>query len=255
MSAGQGLGNRDDMPFDGGTGVSIAVRESRRARQLRLQTRPPRTVEVVVPRGLRPQIVSAFIREHRDWISRAGLAMLRAYPEADLRPAIIDLKSIGERIVVRYLRAGGSRAGFDYDGVELRLYCRREDGSDHPALLRRWLLTEGSRVLKPWLAREAEHIGLHPKRVQVRLQKTRWGSCSARGNISVNAALLLVPPTLVRYLLVHELAHLSHLSHSERYWRTVAAYEPAYAALDRELALCWRSLPAWLFGLTGSGEC
>jgi predicted metal-dependent hydrolase len=255
MSAEQGLGNRDNVQFDGDTGVSIAVRESRRARKLRLQTRPPRTVEVVVPRGLRPQIVSAFIREHRDWINRAGLAMLRAYPEADLRPESIDLKSIGERIVVRYLRAAGSRAEFDYSGIELRLYCRREDGSDYPALLRRWLLMEAGRVLKPWLVREAERIGLHPQRVQVRLQKTRWGSCSARGNISVNAALLLVPSTLVRYLLVHELAHLRHLSHSERYWRTVAEHEPAYAALDRELALSWRSLPAWLFGLTGSGAC
>jgi hypothetical protein len=117
-------------------------------------------------------------------------------------------------------------------------------------LLRRWLLAQGNLLLKPWLRRESEVTGLSPGRIHVRLQKTRWGSCSSQGNININAALLLVPPELVRYLFVHELAHLRQLSHGRRFWQLVARHEPDYRALDQRLASCWHELPAWLFALT-----
>ena len=229
--------------------IELSIRESRRASRLRLQARPPRTVELIVPRGLHPEIVDAFVLRHRDWIDRAGRAMLRDCPETELKPAMIELKAVGETVSLRYLHAAGVRSLYARRGDSLTLHCRQPDLADYPRLLRRWLLDEGSRVLKPWLAREADRIGLQPRRVQVRLQATRWGSCSANGSISLNAALLLVAPELVRYLLVHELAHLAHLSHSARYWRTVARHEPDYEALDRELTRSWRRLPAWLLDL------
>lgn len=229
--------------------IELSIRESRRASRLSLRARPPRTVELVVPRGLRPEIVDAFVRRHRDWIDRAGRAMLRDCPETELRPDAIDLKAIGETLSLRYVHAAGERSLYVRRGSLLTLHCRQPDLADYARLLRRWLLDEGSRVLKPRLACEADRVGLQPRRVQVRLQATRWGSCSANGSISLNAALLLVDPDLVRYLLVHELAHLRHLSHSERYWRTVARHEPDYAALDRELTRSWRRLPAWLLDL------
>jgi len=202
-----------------------------------------------VPKGLHPEIVEAFVRKHSDWIDRAGRALVRNCPETALRPSTIDLKATGETVCVRYEPAAGERSLFSRRGDLLTLHCRRPDLRDHPRLLRRWLLDEASRVLEPWVGREAERVGLAPRRVQVRLQATRWGSCSAKGTVSLNAALLLVPPELVRYLLVHELAHLEHLSHSDRYWRTVARHEPGYRVLDRELSRSWRLLPAWLLNL------
>lgn len=235
--------------------IELSIRESRRARRLSLRVKPPRTVELVVPRGLRPEIVESFVRRHRDWIDRAGRALIRDCPETELRPETICLNATGETVDIRYLPAGAERGPYVRRGDLLTLHCRQADLRDYPALLRRWLLDEGSRVLKPWLAREASRIGLSPRRVQVRLQATRWGSCSANGTISLNAALLLVAPELVRYLLVHELAHLQHLSHSDRYWRTVARHEPGYEALDRELSRRWRQLPAWLLHLRGGAPC
>jgi predicted metal-dependent hydrolase len=228
----------------------LSIRESQRARQLILQALPPRTIELVVPKGMRAKAIQAFIREHRDWIDRAGSELILAYPESTLRPATIMLAAVGARINVRYLGAAALDARYRYARETLSLYCRRDDASDAPALLRRWLLAQAARILKPWLAREAERTGLRPAKVQVRLQKTRWGSCSVQGSISVNAALLLVAPELVRYLFVHELCHLRHLSHSSRYWRAVAAHEPEYRELDRRLAASWRQLPAWVMALT-----
>lgn len=232
--------------------IEFSIRESRRARRLSLRTRPPRTVELVVPPGLRPEIVEAFVRRHRDWIDRAGRALVRDCPETGLRPATIELQAIGQTLSVRYEHAAGERSLYSRRGDLLTLHCRSPDLADHPRLLRRWLLDEAARVLEPWVAREAERVGLAPRRIQVRLQATRWGSCSARGTISLNAALLLVAPDPVRYLIVHELAHLQYLSHSARYWRVVARHEPGYEALDCELSRSWRLLPAWLLHLRRS---
>jgi predicted metal-dependent hydrolase len=235
--------------------IQFSIRESRRARRLRLRARPPRTVELVVPRGLRPEIVDAFVRRHRDWIDRAARAMIHDCPEHELRPATINVKASGETLSVRYAAAKGERRLYARQGDQLTLHCRSNDLGDHARPLRRWILDEGSRVLEPWLEREAGRLGLHPRRVQVRLQATRWGSCSAKGTISLNAALLLVDPPLVRYLLVHELVHLRHQSHSPRFWEEVARHEPDYVSLDRALARCWRQLPAWLLELLGGAQC
>jgi predicted metal-dependent hydrolase len=227
--------------------VKLSIRESRRARRLILQAVPPRTVEVVVPRGMRPASIQAFVSKHRDWIARAGAELIEAYPEEDLQPATIELRAIDEDLTLRYLAALSGTSSIRRAGSELQL--RSAGPMSWQPLLRRWLLAQGTRVLKPWLRREAVRTGLTPARVQVRLQKTRWGSCSARGSVSLNAALLLVPPELVRYLMVHELCHLQHLNHSRRYWQAVARHEPDYRELDRRLAACWRELPAWILSL------
>jgi predicted metal-dependent hydrolase len=247
MSAQLSLLNEAETAMCAESRVMFSIRESRRARRLILQAVPPRTVEVVVPRGMRPASIRAFVRDHHDWIARASAELIAAYPDEDLQPEVIDLKATGERLTLRYLTGTAGGSSFRRAGSELRL--RGAGPASWQALLRRWLLAQGGQVLKPWLRREAIRTGLTPSRVQVRLQKTRWGSCSARGSVSLNAALLLVPPELVRYLMVHELCHLQHLNHSRRYWQAVARHEPGFRELDRRLAACWRELPAWVLAL------
>jgi predicted metal-dependent hydrolase len=228
------------------SGLSLHIRESTRARRLILQVRPPGILEVVVPRGTRGGEVQAFVASNREWIDAARRSLrLERPPEPPDLPHELRLEATGDRFRIRY-RRGANR-------VRLRAPDRLEvtHAGSYPAeatvLLRRWLLARGRDVLKPWLAAEADRLRLEPRTVQVRLQRTRWGSCSSRGNISLNAALLLVPPELLRYLLVHELCHLVHLNHSPRYWAQVRRFEPDYPTLDRRLAGEWERLPGWLF--------
>ena len=70
------------------------------------------------------------------------------------------------------------------------------------------------------LAALAIQHGFEFKRLSIRLQRTRWGSCSTRGTISINLALLFQRPEVLRYLMCHELAHTRHMNHSATYWRT-----------------------------------
>jgi predicted metal-dependent hydrolase len=100
--------------------------------------------------------------------------------------------------------------------------------------------------LIPWLKRVSNETGLSYSSVAIRQQKTRWGSCSSRRLISLNARLLFLPADLVTYVLVHELCHTKHLNHSSRFWRLLESYLPDYRQLDRQLRMGDRYMPGWL---------
>ncbi|MDH4248896.1 MAG: M48 family metallopeptidase [Deltaproteobacteria bacterium] len=74
-----------------------------------------------------------------------------------------------------------------------------------------------------------DHLALTPRRVSVREQKRRWGSCSSKGSLNFNWRLVLAPPEVMDYVIVHELCHLRELNHSPRFWAQVGAVLPNYA--------------------------
>ncbi len=71
--------------------------------------------------------------------------------------------------------------------------------------------------------------------IRIRFMTSQWGSCSQRGVIMLNAALLLMPPSILEYVIIHELAHRKVKDHSDRYWRWVAWAMPGYASARERL--------------------
>ena len=71
-------------------------------------------------------------------------------------------------------------------------------------------------------------MGVKYGRITVRRQKTRWGSCSSKGNLNFNCLLMLCPDFVVDYVVVHELCHLKQMNHSERFWAEVERVLPQY---------------------------
>ncbi len=229
----------------------LAIRTSRRARRLILRLVPPHTLELVVPRGVRPPEIEAFVAEHRDWIERARAEIAERYgDESERLPSRVELLAVGQSWELQYAHAAGRRPSWSAAGDRLTIVTRDPDHAGAAAVLRSWLLEQGALHLKPWLLREARAVGLTPTRIQVRLQRTRWGSCSPSGNISLNASLLFLEPEVVRYLLLHELCHLRFMNHSKRYWAFVARFEPEYRRLDRRLSRAWADVPLWAHGQT-----
>lgn len=224
----------------------LTVRESRRARYLTLRLLPPHTLELVVPRGTRAAEVSAFVHEHRKWIEDARRELTGCRPSrSEGLPAEVELRAIGKSWRVEYRHEAGKRARCRASESLLEVVTPEVNRRGADAVLRNWLLDEADYHLAPWLLREAQGIGRRPSSVQVRLQRTRWGSCSSSGTVSLNAALLFLEPAVVRYLFVHELCHLIALNHSRRFWAAVARHEPDFAALDRRLTAAWTEIPLW----------
>jgi predicted metal-dependent hydrolase len=80
-----------------------------------------------------------------------------------------------------------------------------------------------------------QSYGFSYKKISIRNQKTRWGSCSKTGTISFNYKIALLPPNLADYIIVHELCHLGEMNHSRKFWELVARTIPDYAKLRNEL--------------------
>lgn len=91
-----------------------------------------------------------------------------------------------------------------------------------------WLRTEGAERFQQKTAFWAARMKVTYGRITIRDQKTRWGSCSSRGNLNFNWRLLLMPERVMDYVIVHELAHRREMNHSAAFWQIVETYLPDY---------------------------
>jgi predicted metal-dependent hydrolase len=239
---GQDRGENGDSPLR-----SPLIRVSARARRLSIRVYPDARVEVVVPPRARPREVEAFIAAHREWIDSRRAIALRNRPEPQpFPPAAVGLRMSGEQW--RLHLAGGTGPVRLLESGERTL--RATGNASAPALrasLRAWLMRAARIRLAPRVAALAQAMDVRYSRVSIRRQRSRWGSCSARGTISLNCCLLFQDAKVVDYLIVHELVHVSHMNHSARFWQAVERHCPDWRALDRELVQGWRHVPGWVF--------
>lgn len=235
---------------DAGAAPAVNIRHSRRARRVAVRIAASGQVELVVPRGVAEHRALAFLHSQAEWVRR-HVARRRALlpPPQPFPPPELHLALTGE--CWRLFQAGGAgrprlvaQAGEGRGGL-LELRGTGTAGQWRRCLVA-WLKRRALQELGRRLDEQARLHGFSYADVKVRLQRTRWGSCSSRGVISLNLALLFQRPEVVRYLLCHELAHTRHMNHSQRFWQLVAQCEPRWRELDRALLAGWRNVPAFL---------
>ncbi|MCB9437709.1 MAG: M48 family metallopeptidase [Anaerolineales bacterium] len=216
--------------------ITYTVRESRRAQRARLQISPHKGLELIVPAGLvSEQEHETMLRQKTDWI----LANLRQ------RPAFLTgdtLSFLGDPHTLELIATpNGKRTTVARQGQTLRIRLK----ANLAAAERQDTIT---RALQNWYKNQARHY--LPQRVSeiatqhgfngvgevtIRGQRTRWGSCSSRGNLSLNWRLMMVLPSAIDYIIIHELCHLLEMNHSPRFWALVAQYCPDYQQWRRYL--------------------
>lgn len=234
----------DDLP-------RYELRRSRRARRLRIRVSPAEGVVVVVPPGVRRSEAERFVAAKREWLQRAVARLEAQHGSLDeilspTLPECIELAAIPRIYRVEYRAdAGAPRTTVAVRGEVLRVRGERSDPGAVRAALRRRLARDARAHLLPRLQTLSRETGLRYRRARIGGQRTLWGSCSARGTVSLNYKLLFLSPELVRYVLLHELAHTMHADHSPAFWALVRRHEPACEELHDQLRGAGRCVPAW----------
>ena len=225
------------------------IRVSARSRRVWLKVTPSDGLYVVIPKGFDPSQVPALVAEKSAWIQKALLKTRsdsRPAPVAGL-PAALSLRVVDEYWNVEF-RASGKTPKLIVDEEKHLLMLRPEKPGDSGAhdILRSFLRARAKKALTEQTYTLAEELGFRINRVTIRNQRSRWGSCSSKRNISLNLKLLFVEPEQLRYVLVHELCHTKQMNHSPKFWRLVERFEPDAQRLRKSLHDAWLRIPSWV---------
>jgi len=194
----------------------VRLRRHRLARRytLRIHAATREVVLTIPPRG-NVKEAKAFAERHGAWIAARLDRMPEALPLA--HGTVVPLRNIAHRIVHRRNVRGTVWREIDERGQ--RLICV---AGESPHVRRRvidFLRREAKRDLEAAARAYADRLGVKIKRISVRDQSSRWGSCSTTGVLSFSWRLILAPPFVLDYLAAHEVAHLVEMNHSRRFWR------------------------------------
>jgi len=226
------------------TDFDYQLRISKRAKYVRVCVKTNRQVEVVLPLGVSTLEADKLVQQQYHWIIRAlGRMQSQSPASTDTQPESIHLPAIEQWIRIQYACQQKRNVMLDGDVLCVRL---SKTDKHVPKLLHMWLKAYAKKYLPNMLAKVAKDMGLSYQSVSIRLQKTRWGSCSHKQSIALNAKLLLLPKEVLHYVLVHELAHLVHMNHSPQFWQYVAHFVHDYTKQRQALRESSLALPAWL---------
>lgn len=232
--------------------MPVAVRVSGRARNVVLRMLPGRGLEVVAPAGVGVKTLLAAVAGRREWIAAAfdklAAEGMVARPAREFtRPTRLVLTAFGREWGVSY-------AARELDGCRLTVRGPGEvavtGAVEHPGavagVLTAFCRDRAGGLLRDALAAVSRESGLAYTGLTIRAQRTRWGSCTTRGRISLNFALAFLPWELCRLVLYHELCHTVELNHSKRFWDLLERHVPGCRELDARLASARHHLPGWL---------
>ncbi len=212
------------------------IRYSHRAKKVRLVVSSDK-VEVVAPFGVPEKRLHAFAAEQKHWVEKT-VARIQAktrtvkpfMPERYDNEALIPFK--GEFYPLRLEHKPGSRGQtveFSSEkGFVISVESSEPAQDDIRQSLRDWLFQQAASETEAYIRKYAPRYQLWPRRVRIKQQKSRWGSCSGQNNLNINGLLILTPPEVMEYVVVHELCHIRHKNHSADFWQLVASHLPDF---------------------------
>ncbi len=220
-----------EVAFDGSVFL-VRVRRHRQARRytLRIQATSREAILTMPPRGSLKEAKS-FAEKNGGWIAVRLGRLAEAAPFE--HGTVVPLRGVPHRIMHHPLRRGTVWTETDAHGRFL--ICVAGDAPHVGRRVSDFLKREAKRELNAACQRYAEVIKVSARRVMIRDQASRWGSCSTTGVLSFSWRLILTPPFVLDYLAAHEVAHLAEMNHSRRFWRLVERMCPR-----------WRRAKAWL---------
>lgn len=212
-----------------GQEIPCCVTPHAKAKKVWFRYKDDGILRITVPRGLPQKELMDLIKKNTTWI-REHYNLARPLPpvEEGIRDGA-PLRYMGQKLTLRLEEGPKGRVTIEQTAKHLHL---KADPSLTPAdiasVLTHWYREEARSVLTEKTATLAALMNVSFKKIFIKDQKTRWGSCSAKDNINYNFRLVMAPESIIDYVAVHELAHLTHPNHSREFWDLVGRHCPHY---------------------------
>jgi predicted metal-dependent hydrolase len=211
--------------------IGYAVRPSPRGKRLRVRVSPD-GVQLILPVGRTEEEGHAFIERHAGWVKSQLAFVARAAglqrPKASANIWSLPFQGRETAILVRWDGlARGSRIEHRPGSITIHVAPTASVETVSRGLLR-WLRRQAREALTARVKVRAREMHVEPGRMFVMGQRTKWGNCSRRRNFSFNWRMVLAPPDVLDYLVVHELAHLLVPAHTAEFWLIVRSFCPRF---------------------------
>jgi len=203
-----------------------------------LQALPQGETRVYAPKRMKLREIDETVRRNAEKIAQMHAELDRRLDEDRAGKPVSEgsLISVEGKRLELHLHAGSVRAEFSDDELHLWLKDPKDEDAVRAAL-KTVLAQRALERIRQRLEVYAPRIGGEFGRVAVRDQRSRWGSCSSKHNLNFNWKLIMAPPQVLDYVLIHELCHLHEFNHSARFWKLVSVQMPEYEAWKKWLKI------------------
>jgi predicted metal-dependent hydrolase len=207
--------------------ISYKLRYSQKAKYMRLQITSYGGLEIILPRGYEIKDGETFITKKINWIKRNLSSKKNNENNFLLFGEKIKVQQSFELFLKRHRTV--------YRNDELHIVSPQGNNDNIIKIYEAWLKYFSKFYFLKRTQELAKNFDFKIGKITIRSQKTRWGSASARGNLSFNYRLLKFRREVIDYVIIHELCHLKEMNHSKKFWLLVEEYCPDYKALRKEL--------------------
>ena len=210
-----------------GLSEPVWVRQNPRARRMTLRVSgTQRAAVLTIPPEANLRDANRFLQKHADWIARKLAELPQAVTFTD--GAVIPVRGISHEIVFKGEVRKRTPVWIEpplTEGEFARL-CVKGSGKTASKRVYEWLKMEARKDVAQACAYHAERLGVRYRKLAIRDQSTRWGSCSSSGTLSFSWRLIMAPSYVLDYVAAHEVAHLREMNHSPAFWALVKATLP-----------------------------
>jgi predicted metal-dependent hydrolase len=211
---------------------TIAYQRNRKSIQLRIIS--PDHLNITAPTKFPKESIEKILIEKSKWIVKQIVKLTAAAINPINKSISHDatVLFLGQLHTLKFMIRDTNKPAVHLEGNQIILtlppLAAKDTDTMPKALLKHWFIDCAVKNLSTKTSFWAPTIGVHPKRIAIKEQKTRWGSCSSRGNINYNWRIIMAPPEVIDYLVIHELCHLRVPNHSQTFWQEVEKFSPQF---------------------------
>lgn len=211
---------------------TYTLKPCKRRKTIQLKLTAYNKIEISLPSSARNINIHQILLEKAAWILSKS-ANLKSIDEVSINSTIFDgceLLFLGRPYTLKVIINKIIPANIDLQGETI--FVTISEATDNCdlliSLLMNWYKKNASTILNERTWYWAKRLNVSPIKVNLKDQKTRWGSCSSRGTINYNWRIIMAPPDVLDYLVIHELCHLVFPNHSQNFWQLVGLHCPSY---------------------------